>query len=143
MKKPWLLKKIVLPQDTDHAGVMWHGSYINWLEEARIKALSNVGLSYACLSAKGYEMPVVDLKIRYINSLFHGELVTLKSYLAEQKGIKLRWKTFIFNNNDSLSAEALVTLVLLKRVKSKITVVRRMPDNISTALRLLESGPDK
>ena len=40
------LIKCVLPQHTDHAGVMWHGVYLNWLEEARIEALSQVGLTY-------------------------------------------------------------------------------------------------
>ena len=27
---PWKLSKLVLPQHTDHAGVMWHGTYVNW-----------------------------------------------------------------------------------------------------------------
>ena len=39
------MKKIVLPQHADHAGVMWHGKYFNWLEESRINALSEVGIS--------------------------------------------------------------------------------------------------
>ena len=44
-KPVWKIKKIVLPQDADHAGVMWHGKYFNWLEESRINALSEVGIS--------------------------------------------------------------------------------------------------
>ena len=34
----WLLERRVLPQHTDHAGVMWHGAYLAWLEEARVEA---------------------------------------------------------------------------------------------------------
>ena len=37
---PWRLCKRVLPQHTDHAGVMWHGAYVAWLEEARVEALN-------------------------------------------------------------------------------------------------------
>ena len=37
-KPVWKIEKIVLPQDADHAGVMWHGKYFNWLEESRINA---------------------------------------------------------------------------------------------------------
>ena len=44
---------------------MWHGAYLNWLEEARIEALSEVGCSYQELSAEGYELPVVSLSINY------------------------------------------------------------------------------
>ena len=45
-KPVWKLEKIVLPLHADHAGVMWHGTYFNWLEESRINALSEVGISY-------------------------------------------------------------------------------------------------
>ena len=45
-KPVWKIEKIVLPQHADHAGVMWHGTYFNWLEESRINALSEVGISY-------------------------------------------------------------------------------------------------
>ena len=38
-KPVWKIEKIVLPQDADHAGVMWHGNYFKWLEESRINAL--------------------------------------------------------------------------------------------------------
>ena len=60
---PWRLYKHVLPQHTDHAGVMWHGAYLSWLEEARVDALAQVGLPYKDLSAKGFELPVVSLNI--------------------------------------------------------------------------------
>ena len=30
---PWICRKQVLPQDTDHAGVLWHGSYVAWLKQ--------------------------------------------------------------------------------------------------------------
>ena len=49
-KKIWKINKTVLPQDSDHVGVMWHGTYFNWLEEGRINALSNVGIDYFDLS---------------------------------------------------------------------------------------------
>ena len=38
-QRPWQIERTVLPQHTDHAGVMWHGSYLAWLEEARVDAL--------------------------------------------------------------------------------------------------------
>ena len=52
-RKPlWKINKIVLPQDSDHAGVMWHGTYFNWLEEGRIDALLRVGINYNELTKK-------------------------------------------------------------------------------------------
>ena len=51
-KPVWKIEKIVLPQHSDHAGVMWHGTYFNWLEESRINALLEVGISYFELTKK-------------------------------------------------------------------------------------------
>ena len=60
----WVLKKETLPQHTDHAGVMWHGYYFNWLEEARIDAFSKAGIRYTDLINNGYEMPVVNIEMK-------------------------------------------------------------------------------
>ena len=57
LKPVWKIEKIVLPQDADHAGVMWHGKYFNWLEESRINALSKVGISYFELTKNGLDLP--------------------------------------------------------------------------------------
>ena len=48
-KPVWKIEKIVLPQHADHAGVMWHGTYFNWLEESRINALTEA-VSYTHLT---------------------------------------------------------------------------------------------
>ena len=79
INKEWKLIKTVLPQHTDHAGVLWHGSYLNFLEEGRFDALDKIGLSYSKLSKKGYEIPVVSIQIRYKISFIHGEKILLKS----------------------------------------------------------------
>ena len=79
VNKSWKLLKTVLPQHTDHAGVMWHGAYLNFLEEGRIDALDKVGLSYSKLSEKGFEIPVVSIELRYKKSFIHGEKVLIES----------------------------------------------------------------
>ena len=140
-QNPWILKKIVLPQHTDHAGIMWHGSYLNWLEEARVEALSKVGLAYSDLSQNGIEMPVIEINIRYIKSLFHGDQVILKSWPMSPKGIKLPWKTIFLRDEEEPSAEAIVNLVLLSRANSKVRLIRKNPEYISKALAALVEGP--
>ena len=137
---PWLLKKIVLPQHTDHAGVMWHGAYFEWLEESRIEGLSEVGLSYRDLSAQGFEMPVVSLKINYIKALLHGEEVLLESRSLPRKFARWPWKTQ-FLSNGLLVAEADVDLVLVRRVGTEHRLIRNVPNQISNSLLKLQLGP--
>tara|TARA_Y100001968_G_scaffold62140_1_gene52945 strand:- start:687 stop:1133 length:447 start_codon:yes stop_codon:yes gene_type:complete len=139
--KPWVIRKIVLPQNTDHAGVMWHGSYLSWLEEARINALLSVGLSYKQISDEGFEMPVVDLRIKYFTPLIHGDNVLLKSWVSPGKGPRWRWETRFQKDIEKTSALATVDLVLIKIDNVGNKLLRKAPANILKALVELQEGP--
>ena len=70
-KPVWKIEKIVLPQHADHVGVMWHGKYFNWLEESRINALSEVGISYFELTKNGLDLPLINTSIKYKSCLLY------------------------------------------------------------------------
>ena len=139
---PWIINKTVLPQDTDHAGIMWHGSYLDWLEEARVNALYNVGLPYIELSNNGYEIPVIELNIKYKYSIYHGDKIQLRSWFYNTGKIRLSCKTIFLNvkeKNKNL-AEAKVDLVLINKKESGVKVVRKKPNYILQGLLALERG---
>lgn len=140
-KKEWNLTKIILPQHTDHAGVMWHGSYFNFLEEGRIDALNKVGITYSTLSKKGYEIPVISAQIKYKISFTHGEKLLLKSQFNLVNKIKLKCKTLFLKVNGDIGAEALIELVLVRKEKDSIKLVRQVPPEIKKIFLLLEEGP--
>ncbi len=139
-KKEWKLTKIVLPQYTDHAGVMWHGSYFNFLEEARIDALNKVGISYSELSKKGFEIPLISAKIMYKMSFKHGEKILLISQFKLVKKIRLNCKTFFLKLNGDIGAEAIVEMVFVRKRNDSIKLVRQLPAEIQNILLLLEEG---
>ena len=140
-KKEWNLTKTILPQHTDHAGVMWHGSYFNFLEEGRIDALNKVGMTYSTLSKKGYEIPVISAQIKYKISFKHGEKLLLKSQFNLVNKIKLNCKTLFLKVNGDIGAEALIELVLVRKEKDSIKLVRQVPPEIKKIFLLLEEGP--
>ena len=137
----WKLIKTVLPQHTDHAGVMWHGSYLNFLEEGRIDALDKVGLSYSKLSKKGFEIPVISIQIRYKKSFIHGEKVILKSQFKLENKIRLVCKTVFLKSNGDIGAEAIIGLVVVRKINDSIKLVRELPVQIKNILLMLEKGP--
>ena len=137
----WRLTKTVLPQHTDHAGVMWHGSYLNFLEEGRIDALDKVGHSYSKLSEKGFEIPVVSIQLRYKISFFHGEKVLLASQFKLENKIRLICKTVFFKSNGDIGAEAAIELVVVRKTNDSIKLVRELPVQIKNILLMLEEGP--
>tara|TARA_Y100001968_G_scaffold300041_1_gene311127 strand:+ start:266 stop:703 length:438 start_codon:yes stop_codon:yes gene_type:complete len=138
--KKWELIKTVLPQHTDHAGVLWHGSYLNFLEEGRIDALDKVGLSYSELSKNGFEIPVISLKIKYKISFFHGEKVLLSSQFKLENKIRITCKTLLLKSNGDIGAEAIIGLVMVRKINDSIKLVREIPVQIKNKLVLLENG---
>ena len=137
----WILTKTVLPQHTDHAGVMWHGSYLNFLEEGRIDALEKVGHSYSELSKKGFEIPVFSIQLRYKISFIHGEKILLASQFKLENKIRLTCKTLFLKSNGDIGAEAIIGLVVVRKTNESIKLVRELPVQIKNILLMLEEGP--
>ena len=138
----WKLIKTVLPQHTDHAGVMWHGSYLNFLEEGRIDALDQLGLSYSKLSEKGFEIPVISVQMRYKISFIHGEKVLLKSQFKLENKVRLNCKTLFLKSNGAIGAEAIIGLVVVRKINHTIKLARDLPVDIKKMLLMLEEGPE-
>ena len=141
INKDWKLTKTVLPQHTDHAGVMWHGSYLNFLEEGRIDALNKVGLSYSELSKKGFEIPVTSIQIKYKKPFIHGEKFVLSSQFKMENKIRLNCKTLFLKLNGDIGVEAITELVVVKKTNESMKLVRELPVEIKNVLLLLEQGP--
>ena len=141
LNKPWKLIKTVLPQHTDHAGVMWHGTYLNFLEEGRIDDLRKVGLSYSKISENGFEIPVLSINLRFKRSFVHGEKVLIESQFKLENKIRLNCKSLFLKSNGDVGAIAIIGLVLVKKTNESTKLVRKLPIQIKNTLSLLENGP--
>ncbi len=140
-KIPWEIKKTVMPQQADHAGVMWHGSYLNWLEESRIKALEQSGLNYSELLNRNFELPVSSLTIKYKAPVYINEEISINSYFELSRGPKISIHSKFITKNKRISTEANVNLVLIR--KDNFSIVRRRPEFIEEAFKRLIQGPQQ
>ena len=131
MKKIWKIEKLVLPQHSDHAGVMWHGTYFDWLEEGRINALSKAGINYVDLTKNGFELPLIDTSIKYISPLFLGDIITIETVFKISKSPKIKINSKFINKSKTVLTIAEVNLVLVN--KKSFSIIRKRPDFISKA----------
>ena len=131
MKKIWKIEKLVLPQHSDHAGVMWHGTYFDWLEEGRINALSKAGINYVDLTKNGFELPLIDTSIKYISPLFLGDTITIETIFKINKSPKIKIHSKFINKSKAVLTIAEVNLVLIN--KKSFSIIRKRPDFISKA----------
>lgn len=123
----------VHPHHTDYGGIVWHGSYISWLEEARVECLRSVGINFADLVAMGCDLPVVDLSLRYHRSLRMGESAIVKTRTIDMEGVRMVWEYEIESaDRTTIHLTGVVTLVAVDREKGKI--MRQLPTTVKDAL---------
>jgi acyl-CoA thioester hydrolase len=122
----------VHPHHTDYAGVVWHGTYLTWMEETRVEALRSLGIEYADLVAMGCELPVVDLSIRYHRALKMGAEAIVRARM-EMHGVRINWEYEIKSIDRSVThVTAQVTLVAVDIEKGKI--LRQLPAAVKDAI---------
>lgn len=78
--------------ETDQMGIVHHSNYIRWMEEARIDALSRIGLPYDKMEENGILVPVLTANCQYRLAFRFGDsfVITLKA--NEFNGVKLNIK---------------------------------------------------
>lgn len=121
------------PHHTDYAGIVWHGTYLTWMEEARVECLRSIGIEFADLVALGCDLPVVELSVRYHRSVQLGMSVLVRTRMSEVTGVRMNWDYKIISpDTQDLYLTAQVTLVALDREKGKI--MRQLPPAVQDAL---------
>ena len=98
--------------DTDCYNVVWHGSYLKWLEAGRVELSEKLGIKFAELDKMGILLPVVDLNIRYKHSARLFDELEIKTSLKELKKTSVTFAHEIRAvNRDKLILQAASTVV--------------------------------
>ena len=136
-KSVWKINKMVLPQNSDHAGVMWHGNYFNWLEEGRINALSEVGVNYHDLTKRGFDLPLIDSYIKYIKPIYLGDKIIIESIFNISKSPKINVNSKFLNDKKEILTKAEVNMVLINN--NNFSIIRRRPEFLLKAFSKLNA----
>ena len=59
--------------DVDLAGVVWHGHYMKYLENARWAVMDRIGFGLKAMVESAYIWPVIGLEVKYIRAARYGE----------------------------------------------------------------------
>jgi acyl-CoA thioester hydrolase len=76
--------------ETDMMGVVYHGSYLPWLEIGRTTLLKQHGLPYRQLEADGFFLPVVEVGLRYLRPAHYDDNITVVTTLAAKPSLRIR-----------------------------------------------------
>lgn len=69
--------------DLDPLGVVWHGNYPKFLEQARAALFEELGFGYQKMAHSNYAWPIVGLNIKYVRPLRLGQIIQVTATLVE------------------------------------------------------------
>lgn len=72
--------------ETDQQGIIHHSNYINWMEDARMNLMEQIGLSYKQMETMEINSPVVSLSIEYRSDVKFDDTVVIDTKLLSYDG---------------------------------------------------------
>ncbi|WP_333650055.1 acyl-CoA thioesterase [Candidatus Binatus sp.] len=69
--------------DLDPMGVVWHGNYARFLEQARSALFEKLSFGYREMSESGFAWPIVDMRIKYVRPIDFSRTITVTATLVE------------------------------------------------------------
>ena len=75
--------------ETDQMGIVHHSNYIRWMEEARMDAMSQFGISYCEMEKKGIISPVVSVSCQYKSMVHFDDTVQIQVKVVKYNGVRL------------------------------------------------------
>ena len=90
-----IFEQKVFYSDTDAYGVVWHGSYLRWLEMGRVGVCEMLGHNLIDLKEKDIVLPVVNLSVKYKMSAKLNDVVVTETEISEFNGFTVKFKQII------------------------------------------------
>src|ERR1700761_4004333 len=77
--------------ETDLMGIVHHGSYVAYLEVARVEWLRRRGVAYGTWAARGMHLAVVEMSLRYRAPARFDDELDVETMLGEKKAASIRF----------------------------------------------------
>lgn len=70
-------------QDADPMGVIYHGNYFRFFEQARHALMEKIDYSYLAMKDSGYMWPIIDTRVKYIRPIPFDHKIKVTAALSE------------------------------------------------------------
>jgi len=89
--------------ETDMMGIVYHGSYLPWLELGRTNLLKECGISYASIEESGCFLPVVEVQMKYRRPATYDDTITIKTIMRERAFAKIRLEYELYKKDELIA----------------------------------------
>ncbi len=120
-----IIEQKVYYSDTDAYAVVWHGSYLRWLEAGRVELCEMLGYNLVELQKNDITLPVVNLNVRYKMSAKLNDTVIIETSIKKFNPLSVTFEQKIYNKaTGKVHISALVEVVA---VNNDGKLYRKMP----------------
>ena len=111
-----VFKQKVYYSDTDSYGVVWHGSYLRWLEMGRVDLCANSGKTVNELAQENIVLPVAEINLKYKNSAHLDDVILINTEISETSRCSLTFHQTITDESSAKTyIEATVKVVAIDK----------------------------
>lgn len=119
--------------DTDAYGVVWHGSYLRWLEMGRIQLGEEIGPNLIELQAQDIALPVVNINVRYKASARLNDEIIIETTVQKVSALSVTFEQKILDKKTNKTfIEAVIDVVA---INNDGKLYRRMPQILTDAFK--------
>lgn len=90
--------------EVDSMHVVWHGEYTRYLEDGRESFGREFGIGYLDISEAGYAVPIVELNLKYKQSLVYGDSLIVETRYIPTDAAKILLEYIIYRESDQVVA---------------------------------------
>ena len=124
----------VFYSDTDAYGVVWHGSYLRWLEMGRVMLCEEKGgAKLSELKKNDIVLPVTELNVKYKNSAKLEDEITIETEISDYGKFYLTFQQTIKDKKTQKTyIEATVKVVAINKSGK---LYRSLPEQVIKIVR--------
>lgn len=135
-----IFEQKVFYSDTDAYGVVWHGSYLRWLEMGRVCLCEMMGHNLLDLKNQDIVLPVVNLNIKYKMSAKLEDTLSIESEIVEFNGFTVKFKQII---REKVSGKVCIDAdVSVVAINNNGKLYRKMPEVLAKSFEEVLKCPE-
>ena len=89
--------------DTDSYGVVWHGSYLRWMEAGRVDLCESLGLNLIELKENDIAIPVTNMNVRYKSSAKLNDKIIIETSIKKVTPLSVTFYQTIKNKDTGVT----------------------------------------
>ena len=121
-----IFEQTVYYGDTDAYGVAWHGSYLRWMEQARVEFCRVIGIDLVEMKKQDVMIPVTNLNIRYKASALLDNKIVVETEITKMTPLVVEFTQII---KDKITEKVFtIGKIEVVAVNSQGKIYRRVPD---------------